>query len=180
MILRTAKPGDRDQIIALINRVAGERRYLQTDCYRPTTSWERLLRVGYDAKAGMALIVLTHSHEIIGIGRLFADSLHTSLCPIGNLGLVLTPAWRDMGLGTKLLLTLIAIARRLGYFYLRADILQSNQRSSRLFQKFGFEITDIHRTYWLAKEVWVDEMTVERSINAAGLVPVKNLKPRRG
>lgn len=172
MVLRTAKPRDREQIIALINRVAGERRYLQTACYQPTASWERLLRVGYDAKTGMALIVLTHDQELIGIGRLFAESLHSSLCPIGNLGLVLAPAWRGKGLGTILLATLIDIARFLDYSCLRADILKSNQRSFGLFQKFGFEITDIHRTYWLAKEVWVDEMTVERSTKPAGYLPV--------
>jgi RimJ/RimL family protein N-acetyltransferase len=173
MILRTAKPGDREQIIGLINRVAGERRYLQTACYQPTASWERLLRVGYDAKAGMALIVLTHRQEIIGIGRLFADSHHSHSCPIGNLGLVLTPAWRDMGLGTILLARLIDIARLLDYSCLRADILKGNQRSFELFQKFGFEITDIHRTYWSASEVWVDEMTVERRIKPLVYLPVK-------
>jgi L-amino acid N-acyltransferase YncA len=72
-----------------------------------------------------------------------------------------------MGLGALLLAKLIAMAAKLGYWYLRADILMSNRRSIKLFQKFNFRITDIHRVYWPANEGWVDEMTVERRIKVS-------------
>jgi L-amino acid N-acyltransferase YncA len=73
-----------------------------------------------------------------------------------------------------LLAKLIDIAAKLGYFYVRADILTTNDRSIKLFQKFGFQITDLYETYWLAGELWVDEVTVERSTKLA--VPL-HIKP---
>jgi RimJ/RimL family protein N-acetyltransferase len=164
MVLRTARSGDREQIIALINRVAGERRYLQTICYKPTPAWEQLLSVGNDFLAGRCLIVLAEGHEIIGMGRLFDDHRNSLRRPTGNIGLVIAPAWRGQGLGTMLLATLIFCARQIGYDYLRAVILQCNQRSLKLFQKFNFAATHIHKMYWPARQAWVNEVTVERCI----------------
>jgi RimJ/RimL family protein N-acetyltransferase len=164
MILRTAQKGDRNQIVALINQVTGERRFLQTLCYEPTAAWEKLLGVGHDCGAGMCLIVLAAGKNIIGIGRLFADRHDTPERRTGNVGLVLAPAWRGKGWGTILLRQLISCARQMGYEYVRAEILQCNARSLKLFQKFKFTVTNHHKLYWLATQDLIDEVTVERCI----------------
>jgi RimJ/RimL family protein N-acetyltransferase len=164
MVLRSARSGDREQIIALINVVAGEKRHLQTICYQPSAAWEKLLRVGYDFHSGMHLLVLTNGKKIFGVGRLSVDRQNSPDRPTGNLGLVIAPAWRGQGWGKKLLATLIFCARQIGYEYLRAEILQCNQRSLKLFQNFSFAATHIHKIYWPARQAWVDEVTVERCI----------------
>ncbi len=165
-----ARPVDREQIVALINQVAGERRYLQTICYQPNAAWEKLLRVGYDLQAGMCLLTLAEGKKISGMARLFPDRQDFPERPTGNVGLALAPAWRGRGWGTELLICLIACAQRMGYVFLRAEVLQSNQPSLMLFQKFGFTVTNHHKMYWKARQAWVNEVTVERCIKRpAGL-----------
>jgi RimJ/RimL family protein N-acetyltransferase len=150
--------------------VGGEQRYLQTICYQPNAAWEKLFRVGYDFQAGMCLLVMAKDKKIIGIGRLFADRQNSPNRPTGNVGLVVARAWRGRGMGTKLLTNLIISAQRMGYIYLRAEVLRCNRISLKLFQNFGFVATHIHKMYWPARQAWVDEVTVERCIiKPAGL-----------
>ncbi len=69
-LIRTARSGDRDQVIAVINAVAGERRYLQTDRYLPTPAWEQVLGEGVDPKQGLLLMVVESDRRIVGFARL--------------------------------------------------------------------------------------------------------------
>ncbi len=164
VVLRTATPQDRSAIIALINRVCSEKKHLQTLRYKPSPQWEHLLKTGYDPQEGMWLGVATYNRAIIGFGRVFADASHTNRRPTGNVGLVLQAGWRHRGVGSLLLEKVIALAQEMGYAYLRADILTVNQASLHLFRKFGFEAIDTHRMYWEARDIYTEEVIMERCI----------------
>lgn len=161
LALRIARPSDRARVISLIDRVASERRYLQTLCYQPTPEWEQLLNVGKDSEAGICLLVLTNNEKIIGMGRLFAERRSLSHGHTGSIGLALAPGWRNRRWGTVLLRYLIDCARQFGYADLQAEILQNNKRSLKLFQNFGFVATQFNKIYWSARQAWVNEVTVK-------------------
>jgi len=135
-----ASEADRSEIISVINQVAAERIYLQTDRYCPTPAWERLLDKSIDLDQRLGLFVVKYKHNIIGFGRIIpqAETLY------GNVGIVLLNPFRSLGIGTALLNFLIHWAGRLGYDRMTADILTTNIRSIRLFRRFHFRERDIH------------------------------------
>ena len=135
-----AEEAERYEIISVINQVAAERIYLQTDQYHPTATWERLLGRGIQLDERLALFVVKYNDGIIGFGRLTPE---TEIL-FGNVGIALLRPFRSIGIGTALLEFLIHWADRLGYERMTADILATNIRSIRLFRRFHFQACDIH------------------------------------
>lgn len=162
--IRRARPSDRHRVIALIDAVCRERRYLYTPCYTPTPEWERLLATGSDAGAGMLLYVVTSGEAIVGMARLFPDRRPVPDRHIGSIGLVVTRPWRNRGIGTFLLAVLLKNANLLAYHSLRADILMTNQRSQHLFRKHGFVEISRQEIFWPITNRLIDEITVERQL----------------
>jgi len=136
--LRIASEADRNDIIAVINSVTGEQKYLQTGRYCSTPTWERLLAEGLHVEDGLLLLAVESREGIIGFARLNPDGEHVHGRKAGNVGIALLRSYRSMGIGAIILKVLIACALELGYGVLTANILESNIRSRRLFSRFGF------------------------------------------
>lgn len=166
--IRPAHLREREQIMALIDQVAGERRYLQTDRYRPTPQWETVLHTGRRAESGLSLLVVMDDWQIVGVARLFPDERFDKVT--GNVGLVLLPAYRSRRLGTVLLGRLLLEASRLSYRSLTADILCSNERSLRLFARYRFRVAGYQYIDVSYRATEVAEVTVRRDISVAGEV----------
>jgi RimJ/RimL family protein N-acetyltransferase len=132
------RPDDREQIISIINAVAAEKIYLQTDSYQPTPLWERLLDEGRNHHDGLALFVVQYKGVIFGFGRLNPDEFLGR--SVGNVGILLLEPFRSKGIGTELLGFLIMKAPEFGFSSLSANILANNLISRRLFSHYGFEI----------------------------------------
>lgn len=138
MVLRIARSDDRDCVVQVINAVAGERQYLQTDYYRPTPFWEQALSDGINYKKQILLLVLEDEYEIVGFSRLFPDQDYPNNKLIGNIGISLLPNYRSNSFGTIMLKHLLSYGFSLGFQDVTADVLASNVRSLRLFEKAGF------------------------------------------
>lgn len=128
--------GEREQIIDIINQVAGEGKFLQTECYVATADWESVLRNGVDVQIGRLLVVVKDAGLIVGFGRLFPALKDGGMA--GNIGLVLLPDFRCKGVGKKLLDLIVDTSPIYGYKLLTADILADNFISLHLFQGRGF------------------------------------------
>lgn len=127
---------ERERVVDIINQVAGEGKFLQTEGYVATTDWENILRKGVDLQRGRLLVVVKEDDLIVGFGRLFPISKYRRT--IGNIGLVLLPNFRYKGVGKKLLKLIVDASTIYGYELLTADILADNFISLRLFQSCGF------------------------------------------
>jgi len=153
-----AEKADRREIISIINKVAAERIYLQTDRYRPTANWEHLLDEGLNINERFVLFVVKYKQSIIGFGRLCTDEVQPLY---GNVGIVLVRAFRSIGIGTALLKFLIDWALCLGYSKLTADVLATNVRSIRLFRRFRFVERDVHDIYSIFTSEEIQEIAFE-------------------
>lgn len=153
-----ARKVDRQQVISIIDDVAAERIYLQTDQYRPTETWERLLDQGFNVNERLALFVVKYREKIIGFGRLCPDEAQPLY---GNVGIVLLGAFRSIGIGTALLKFLIDWALSLGYIKLTANVLATNVRSRRLFRHFQFKECDVHDFYPIFAPEKIQEIKFE-------------------
>ena len=150
---------DRERVIEVINSVAAENRFLQTECYIPTPAWESLLENGTDRKNGKLLFVVCDREKLVGFGRLSPDDLGGRSS--GNVGIVLLPDYRYKKIGSKLLKFIVNIAPRLGYKNLTADILADNFVSLRLFLGHGFTRCSSRDLYLKHRNAVVEEVRVQ-------------------
>lgn len=166
IVIRIAKPGDRPRVINVIDTVAGERCFLQTDRYIPTDEWEKMLNDGMNMQDGHLLLVVEIKGQIVGFARLIHVMDNDNGCIIGNVGIVIMPAYRSQKIGTVLLKEVIRFSRRFGYQILTADILATNIRSLRLFTRFGFVVHDKHTIFMPFLNTEIDEITVAMRTSA--------------
>jgi L-amino acid N-acyltransferase YncA len=150
---------DRRQVIEVINRVAAEGRFLQTECYIPTPAWENLLENGADEGKGCLLVVIKDREKLIGFGRLSPDDLGGRYT--GNVGIVLLQDYRHKGIGTRLLEFIVNIAPQFGYENLTADILMDNLVSLRLFSGRGFIRFSSKNLYLKHRNAVVEEIRMQ-------------------
>jgi RimJ/RimL family protein N-acetyltransferase len=150
---------DRSQVIEIINRVAAEGRFLQTECYTPTPVWENLLENGADEGKGYLLVVIKDREKLVGFGRLSPDDLG-GRCT-GNIGIVLLPGYRYKGIGTSLLEFIVNIAPQFGYENLTAYILFDNLVSLRLFSGRGFTRFSSRNLYLKHRNAVVEEIRMQ-------------------
>jgi RimJ/RimL family protein N-acetyltransferase len=141
--LHIASPHDREAIIAVINSVADERKYLQTERYCPSPVWERLLSCGINIEEGLLLLVAESNGKIVGFARLSPDSEHPLGRNAGNIGLAFLPLYRSQGFGAIILNKLIGYAIDLDYQVLTADVFETNIRSKKLFAGCGFNVVKV-------------------------------------
>lgn len=144
----------------LINTVAGEGRHLQTNAYRATPAWERLLSKGVSHQEGFVLLVAEQETRIIGFARLTAGIHGRKDRHVGNIGVAVRSAYREQGVGSLLLRELLRVAPGLGCSKLTAEIIASNVASIRLFEKFGFLVEGVRRDQYRIGSDYVDELLI--------------------
>ena len=165
MRLRVASGSDRSDIINVINSVAGEHKYLQTDRYRPTPAWEKLLSEGMNIPRGLLLLVIEDQDTLIGFARLYPDEQYPRGCRTGNVGIALLPLYRSKGIGAIILKVLAACAIALDYEVLTADILESNLCSKKLFSRLGFRRVKCRNIYLDFLHEHVNELYYELELS---------------
>jgi phosphinothricin acetyltransferase len=164
--LRIASSHDRDAIIAVINSVAGERKYLQTERYCPSPVWERLLYYGINIEEGLLLLVAESNGKIVGFARLSPDSEHPSGRNTGNIGLAFLPLYRSKGFGATILNKLIGYAVQLNYRVLTADVFETNDCSKKLFTGFGFNVVKVTKKFISFLEKDINELRYQVELSS--------------
>jgi acetyltransferase len=153
--VRPVGPGDVDGLVALYARLsAGDRRRRFFSAFRPDRAYfERA--AGVAGRGGFGIVALDDDGCVVG------DASY-ELLPDGDgdLGIVVSPAWRGW-LGPFLLDTLVDAARRRGVPNLEADVLATNGRMLSLLRARGYAT--------LASDDWV---SVRLIVGTAGDTPV--------
>ena len=60
---------------------------------------------------------------------------------VGEIGIAIKASYRDVGIGSEMLRTLIAHGREIGLKVLRLSVFSSNQRAKHVYEKVGFKET---------------------------------------
>lgn len=142
-LIRPIQPNDRERIIALFNHLSAENRYLRfahAITKLPDDFLEDILHLDY--KKEMALVAViqaqTGSEEIIGISR-YVTPPNQGLC---EFSLSVSDAYTAHGIGTHLMLELIAHAKENGLQAMVGYVLSKNLKMLHLVSDLGFQITN--------------------------------------
>ena len=128
--------GDGANLIATIDTVCGEGRWMSTPRYEPTPTWTHAL--GQADCIRHSLLVVEVNHAIVGWCRLFSDRPCNGFQSEASLGIGLLPPHRDMGIGTALVRESLDWAFSVGISSVTLSTRTDNARAIRVFEKCGF------------------------------------------
>lgn len=90
------------------------------------------------------------------------------------------PDWRGKGLGELLLLTAVEEALERGASVISLEVRPSNQVAQRLYRKYGFRFSGVHRGYYRdGEDAWLMEVEVDQGTYQARLIELRRLLEAR-
>jgi acetyltransferase len=138
--IRPIRPEDEPAVIKFHETLSQESvyfRYFHMIKLAQLNTHERLTRMCFiDYDREMAVVVMNQAQDIIGIGRL--SKLHG--INEAEFALMIADSYQCQGIGTKVLETMVTIARNEKIERITAEVLRDNGAMQRVFQKNGFTI----------------------------------------
>jgi RimJ/RimL family protein N-acetyltransferase len=142
VILRTPEPSDLDDLLAFINALVDENLSVLPELSKKTRSEEvdwlnkRLTDIENDNVIGVVAEVdgkVIANSEVVVEGR--------SRTHVGEIGISVGSGYRNIGIGTEMMKTLIAESRSLGLKVLMCPVFATNQRARHVYETVGFKET---------------------------------------
>jgi RimJ/RimL family protein N-acetyltransferase len=134
---------DREHLIAVINEVCYEGRWMHTSRFKATPRWTRVL--SHPECPDHLLLVPRVEGRPIGWCRLFpTDTPRES-----DLGIGLLPPYRNQGLGTCLIQQVVTWAEHRDFSHLKLTTRCDNWRAIHVFKKCGFTKVENCDTMWM-------------------------------
>lgn len=123
---------DRQDLLATINAVCAEGRWMSTTRFEPTPAWAHALTEAHCPSH--LLLVATGKGQVVGWCRAFPyDGAGGA-----EIGIGLRKEYRNRGLGTAMLQKAVRWAHQIGFTYLRLTSRPDNARATYVFKKVGF------------------------------------------
>jgi RimJ/RimL family protein N-acetyltransferase len=141
VILRTPRWEDLDDLLEFINSLIDESADI-TMHKKPTrqeeAEWMGRLLTNLENDRLFALVAEVDGKVVANseLSRKGGYSEHA-----GEIGIAIKAGYRDIGIGTEMLRTLILHARETGLKVLRLSVFSSNQRTKHDYEKVGFKET---------------------------------------
>lgn len=143
-LIRPIRPDDRARILELFNHLSPESRYLRfahAISKLPDDFLDDILELDYIKEMALVAVIpsQTGGEEIIGISR-YVTPPKQNVC---EFSLSVSDNHTAHGVGTHLMLDLIAYAKENGLQEMRGYVLIKNVRMLNLVSDLGFEITKL-------------------------------------
>ena len=166
VVLRTLTWNDLDDLMAMINSLVEERADILIDekvSRDEEIDWlsRALARLERDEVFYLAAEV---SGKVVGnseIGR--KTSGHDK--HVGTLGIVISNGYRNLGIGTEMIKTLIEQAHAMNLKLLTLSVYATNERARHVYQKLGFADTGRIPKKFFKEGRYVDETTMARALD---------------
>lgn len=134
IVIRPFTLDDRPGLIASIDAVCGEVRWMSTSHFEPTLAWTHAL-VHPDCLCH-SLLVVEVNQNIVGWCRMFPTQCNGTMQV--ELGIGLLAPYRLRGLGTKLVRQSLEWARQTGYDMASLQVHPANAIARHVFERCGF------------------------------------------
>ena len=131
--VREATMADVDTLVEMLAAVAAEGRWIGTEA--PVDVERRRERMAEEVEGTDAIILVAEAGGE-PVGQL---GLSLAAYGVGDLGMLVAPAWRGRGAGTALLAEAIARARKAGAHKLALEVWPDNRAAIALYERFGFQ-----------------------------------------
>lgn len=160
VVIRKAEASDLERIMANLETVAKEGRWIATEEVTP----ERRERFQKALTAGdqLHLVALVNEQMVGGLDLAPYFSGLKKARHVMGLGMLILDGYRGLGIGTALMEEAIRWARSIGLMKISLSVFSNNEAAIRLYQKFGFiEEGRLKRQFKIMGD-YVDEVAMGR------------------
>lgn len=149
VVVREARPEDRDAYVAVFEKVAAERRWIGTE---PPVDHERVDRAIAEARERDDRLRMVADVDGTVVGMLGAEEN----AGIVSFGMAVAAAWRRRGVGSRLLEACLAWARERGAHKVTLQVWPHNTAAIGLYERYGFEVEGRLRAHYRRQsgELW--------------------------
>ena len=140
--IRRFAPGDRASLVQVIDEVCGEGRWMRTSRFEPTPAWAHAL--DDTVCRDHLLLVAVDGGRVVGWCRTFPAACAREE-ETASLGIGLLRAYRDQGLGTRMVARSLDWARAQGLRAVALTTTPDNARAIRVFTHCGFALTGLEQ-----------------------------------
>jgi RimJ/RimL family protein N-acetyltransferase len=159
VILRTPKWEDLDDLLEFINSLVDES--ADITMYKKATrqeeaEWLGRLLANVENDKLFALVAEVNG-KVVANSEISQKSGYSG--HVGEIGIAIKSGYRDVGIGTEMLRTLISHAREIGLKVLRLSVFSSNSRAKHVYEKVGFK-----ETGRITKEIFKDGKYIDEII----------------
>ena len=143
-LIRPIQADDRDRIVELFNHLSPESRYLRfahAISKLPDDFLDDILHLDYTTEMALVAVIQSQNaaEEIVGIAR-YVTPPNQSIC---EFSLSVSDSHTAHGIGTHLMLDLIAHAKENGLQEMLGYVLSKNLKMLHLVSDLGFQITHL-------------------------------------
>jgi len=164
VVLRTPQWRDLDALLDFINSLVEEEADICRD--KKATREEEadwLGRLLADIEKGAIIGIVAETE-----GRVVANSevkrRSGPMSHVGYLGIAIKEGYRNMGIGTEIMKTLIEESRKMGLKVLVLEVFASNKRARHVYEKVGFKETGRIPKGIYKKGEYIDSITMTMTI----------------
>jgi RimJ/RimL family protein N-acetyltransferase len=162
VVLRTPKWEDLDDCLELINSLVDERANInrtENVSREEEIDWlsKVLSRLEKDETFYLAAEVDGKVVAVSEINRRSGYEAH-----VGVIGIVILNGFRDLGIGTEMMTTLIVQARKMGLKVLTLAAFATNKRAIHVYEKVGFVQTGVIAKKHFKEGKYIDEIIMTK------------------
>jgi L-amino acid N-acyltransferase YncA len=164
VILRTPRWEDLDNLVEHINSLVDEGvEILRNVKVTRDQEAEWLEKRLADLKEEKLLFLVAEvDQRIIGTSAVVKRRGYSSHA--GDLGIAIRKGYRNIGIGTAMLETIISEARKTGIKILFLRVFATNKAARRLYEKMGFKETGLTPNVFYKDGKYIDEATMSKEI----------------
>ncbi|MEM3747425.1 MAG: GNAT family N-acetyltransferase [Thermoproteota archaeon] len=155
LVLRSPRWEDLDDLLELINSVVEEEADIIVNRKVTREEAEWLARFLTNIEKGRTIgVVAEVDGKVVGNSEVTRGAGAQS--HVGFLGIIIAREYRDLGIGTRMLETLVEESRRAGLRLLVLDVYASNTRARHVYSRLGFMEAGTIPRMAFKKEGYVD------------------------
>ena len=142
IVLRNAEISDADNLIRYVKTVAAETPFLirEPDEFALTLEQEEAFIESCLKNPKALLLVATVNGEHIGNCSLMSMGQYRRYSHRCEVAIALYQKYCGMGIGKKMLETILSVAKDIGYEQAELEVICDNQNAVDLYRKLGFEV----------------------------------------
>ncbi len=164
VVLRTPRWEDLDDLTEFINSLVDERVDIATD--------QKATREQEADWLGRRLASLEKGEQFSLIaevdGKVVANSEITKRegysKHVGGLGIAIKKGYRDIGIGTGMLKTLLSQAEKMGLKIVLLNVFSTNERAIHVYEKAGFKQTGRRPKFFFKNGKYIDDIIMAKEI----------------
>jgi ribosomal protein S18 acetylase RimI-like enzyme len=162
-VIRPLQKEDLEDIWTVFNIVVAEKKFIPV--VNPVTSRFEKENWYFRQKEDDNIVIVSEEEEGHVVGQCMIEHVGWDAAyHIGDLGIIVSPEYRDVGLGRFLIEEAVSVAREKGFEKICLSVFHTNTRAISLYKKMGFRKVGYRDRQFKLNGDYYDEILMDLSL----------------